>query len=184
MRQPPADLHVLLCARTPESPRNHALTQLMSDLLRTGRATHLVLRPFERTELDEMIDRHRVGASSVEMDADRLMQLSGGNPMLAHEVLTWPSRTLPPAVVAIYERFLEHVTSDSRAILRAAAEVGSGGDPAQVAARLGASELDVIDALDEVAAGRIVHIERDGASYRFVTELARRVILQVGDTNG
>ncbi|MBI5089390.1 MAG: AAA family ATPase [Actinobacteria bacterium] len=181
-------LRVVLVARTPEASANEALAQLTSDLGRAGRSLHLVLRPFERTEIDEMIIRLRGDVVAGELDADALLKLAGGNPLFTAEVLRAPRGAsqldVPPAVIATYGRFLGHLSPASRRILRAAAELGPTGEPRQVAARAGVDELDVIDALDEVAGGRLVHIEREGGAYRFVTELARRVTRTAVDASG
>jgi hypothetical protein len=150
--------------------------------VRASRSAHLVLRPFERTELDEMVGRHRADATTVDIDADGLLRLSGGNPLFAREVLACPSDVVPPVVAAVYGRFLEHVSSTSRGLLRAAAELGFTGEPRALAARAGVSEIDVIDALDEVAGGRLVHVDREDGSFHFVSELARRVLLASADT--
>jgi DNA-binding SARP family transcriptional activator len=173
-------LRVVLTARTPDLAANAAVTQLLTDVVRAGWSCTVPLEPFATPELRELAARHGVGVGAP-VDIDRLEQLTGGNPLFAIQVLhsghdldaTW----VPATVESLLGRYLEPLDPTSRRIVEMAALVGADGSPSRLAACTGTTELDVMDALDLVGDGRLVHVEPIGGAYRFVHDLARRTVV-------
>ena len=112
------------------------------------------------------------------------MWLTGGNALLAINTLraAGPDGDLDhldvsSAAYAALAHHLEPLSHASQRIVQAAARRGLEGDASWLATDMGVSELEVMDALDEVGGGRLMHVEPIGGSYRFVHELARRSVL-------
>ena len=73
-------------------------------------------------------------------------------------------------------RHLDGLAARSRRIVHVAASLGDGAAIAG-GRRTGATELEVVEALDEVADGRLVDIDPIGGAYRFVHDLARLTVI-------
>jgi DNA-binding SARP family transcriptional activator len=183
------DVHVVLVARSPEVAGNPALVRLSTDLTRAGWSSSLQVEPFGWADLDHLVSRHTVDGTRPRVDVDHLLQLTGGNPMFASAVLRDAStgddreRCAVPAVVArVLGRFLDGLPARSRHIVRVAALLGDGV-PSRVATSTGATELEVVEALDEVADGRLIEIDQVGGAYRFVHGLARSTVIASIDSD-
>jgi DNA-binding SARP family transcriptional activator len=172
-------LHVVLTMRSPDAVANPALNQLLVDLSRIGRSADLHLAPFEPAEIDELIARE--GTATI--DTDGLLRMTGGNPLFAIQMLRSGQAletgitAVPSTIESLLSRYLEPLSAASRRIIEVAALLGAQGEPSRLAACAGASELDVMDALDEVGGGRLLHVEPIGGGYRFVHDLARRTVI-------
>ena len=176
-------LRVLLTVRTPDVAANAALTQLLNDLERADRSTTLRLRPFDPDELDELIARHSSGPTPRTRSAS-LLRLTGGNPLFAVQMLRssrgdvdLEAAGVPPTVESVLGRYLTPLSLATRRIVETAALLGAGGTPSRLAACAGVSELEAMDALDEVGEGRLVQVEPVGGAYHFVHDLARRTVM-------
>lgn len=177
-------LRVVLTARTPDVQANGALHQLLTDVGRAGWSCSVPLHPFEVHELSELAARHRAGADEASVDVDRLEKLTGGNPLFAIQLLRslegghdLDAVAVPATVESLLGRHLEPLDTVSRRIVEMAALVGADGTPSRLAACAGVTELDVMDALDQVDNGRLVQVEPIGGAYRFVHDLARRTVI-------
>ncbi|MEO7117869.1 MAG: 3-phosphoshikimate 1-carboxyvinyltransferase [Candidatus Limnocylindrales bacterium] len=171
-------LCVVMAIRSPDLIENTALGQLLNDASRSGLLHELRLGPFDLDELRQLVARHE---SARGVGADDLLRLTGGNPLFAISVLRGDGiddgAFVPADVQAELGRHLTMLSEQSRHILQAAARLGLEGDASRLAASAATSELDVMDALDEVGRGRLLHVDPIGGSYRFVHELARRAVL-------
>ncbi len=174
-------LGIVLTVRSPDASANTALAQLLDDLQREGGLCTVHLGPFRPAELDELIARQDMSSPSV--NGAQLLRLTGGNPLFAIHMLRTGANhdeldlvAVPPTVESMLGRYLRPLTPAVLRIVETAALLGAEGDPTRLAACAGATELEAMDALDEVGGGRLMHVEPIGGAYRFVHDLARRTV--------
>jgi hypothetical protein len=186
------DLRVVLVVAPPDAARNPALSRLLGDLVREGRSAELRVEGLDAGELDELLGQmHVQHSSAASLDGARLRRLTGGNPLFVTELLARPEPVddlddlddivgggpLPAGVTAVLTRHLDGLARRTRRIVDVAARLGDGRT-SRVAVAIGAGELEVIDALDEIGGGRLVDVDSIGGSYHFVHELARRAVVE------
>ena len=158
---------------TPESPLYDALPQLA----RLESVTRVALQPFDRQEVDELVQR--VAATDVPAaTVDTINERSGGNAFYAIELTRLleaeqclepdnAAVVLPATVVDVIQRKLDRLSEDAVRMVRIAAVLGREFDVTVVGE---AGDLDmtaVSRGVDEaVASGLIIESSRPGI-YRF-----------------
>jgi DNA-binding CsgD family transcriptional regulator len=177
-----SDLPLLLVVTARDAEPQSALRSHLVDLVRVGGAVRLGLRGFAddevRTQLSLMVDA-RVSDERVREVAD----VTGGNPFFVRELAraladgTWTRGTPPNTVRDLVVARLGAVTSGCRTFLEAAAIVGRRFSLPVVAAALGTSGADLLDAADEAMGyGLIDRADDDIGSFRFVHALTRDAV--------
>jgi DNA-binding SARP family transcriptional activator len=170
-------------------PQNGAaLAALRASLARQGLLRELALDGLDATSVGQLVQRQGGSLASDPALAGRLHQVTGGNPFFLLETLaalaaagletapggeaqTWP---LPDSVRQAVQQRIERLSPSARQVLEAAAVIGqtTGCDTLHLTA--GRAELELADALDELAAQQFV-VQEPGL-VRFRHELVAEVV--------
>lgn len=156
---------LLATYRDDEVGGGHLLHRTFGDLT-GGHVSRLKLRPLSAGAVAAL-------ARDRGQDAGRLLELTGGNPFLVHELLSSPGAAVPATVRDSMLARLARCSAAARQVCEIVALLPGRAELGLVTRVLG----DTAEAVDEtVARGVIVH-ERDALSYRH--ELARRAVENV-----
>ena len=164
--------------REPRSPlRSH-----LADLVRVSGAERLDLHGLAEDEVRAQLSLV-VDAAMADGRAREVADVTSGNPFFVRELAraladgTW-TRGAPPATVRdLVVARLRAVSTGCRNLLEAAAIVGRRFSLTVVAAALGTSGTELLDAADEaIGYGLIVRAGDDIESYRFVHALTRDAV--------
>lgn len=168
--------------REPDDP----LAGLRAGLARQGLLRELALEGLDTAGVAELLQRLCSAAPSEPTLPDRLRQATGGNPFFLLETIAalaaakaeqpgdasdWP---LPATVCQAVQRRLERLSPTARQTLESAAVLGptAGCDALRLTA--GRGEMELADALDELAAQQFVVQESD--MFRFRHEIVAGVV--------
>ncbi len=164
LRRPDAPT-VLAAYRDSEVSRAHPLADALADLRRDGLVERIALRGLPEAAVAELVPAG---------DAARLHAQTGGNPFFIEQVLADDGgEGIPEGVKDVIGRRLNRLAPDTGRVLAIAAVAGREFSVAPIEAVL--PDLDVLQALDEAAAARMVTEER-GGRYAFVHALVRETL--------
>jgi DNA-binding CsgD family transcriptional regulator len=160
-----ADHAVLLIAtwRPDDVQANYALMAALADLGLQRGTRHLDLAPLTDAAVRTLTEGR-------DIDAQRLYQLTGGNPFFVDEVLRSGLDTVPASARDVVAARAARLDEPARALLDAAALLGSVVESDLLLAVTGAGP----DALDAVTATGL--LRDDGRQLSFRHELARRAV--------
>ena len=197
LRSPePMRLLVVGTYRDTELSRAHPLTELLADLRRSGGVERVVLPGLDTPAVAAFLERaagHDL-ADEGEQLARAVREETEGNPFFVIEVLRHLTETgaferrdgrwvttgaieelgIPEGVRDVVGRRLARLSEAANQVLTVASVVGAEFEPAVVAAAGGLAESDLLAALDEAVAARLVR-EAPGPTlrYRFAHVLVR-----------
>ncbi|HEY4028280.1 MAG TPA: AAA family ATPase [Candidatus Dormibacteraeota bacterium] len=191
------DLPLLLVGTYRTDEPAAELSELLPTLVHEARARRVALRPLDPAELRELVRQHRAMADEDESRlVDHLHRRTGGNPLLALEVLHaleadgilretgcggWElgslgGESLPAVVRQLVERRVARLGDDARALLPVAAVLGREVWLTHWQAVTEASP-DVMGAVIERATAARVLVENgEGPELRFASELVHEVL--------
>jgi DNA-binding CsgD family transcriptional regulator/tetratricopeptide (TPR) repeat protein len=159
---------LVLTYRDGEVDTDHPLRTVVGDLP-PDRITRFSLSPLPARAVADLMD-------GSDLDADRVMELTGGNPLFVSEVLAWGVEDVPPSVrdsvLARYAR----ASPGARRLLDVVSIMPGGAERHLITA------LVAPDAADEADSRRLLEI--DDAGFRFRHEVARRAIESALEPNG
>jgi tetratricopeptide (TPR) repeat protein len=148
---------LLLSYRTDELHRRHPLRPLLSELERLDRVSRIELRPFDRSELSEVL-ADILGAEPDKSLLNRLFERSEGNPLYTEELLAAGLDGRGAAPQSLRDAFIariEQLSPDAQRIARAVS-VGRVLDEQALTSVTGL-ELDVVQAgLREAVAEQVL----------------------------
>ena len=171
------------------------LGRLVADLHRAGMAADVPVEPLSRSGVDGMLHAIFGGSRALGAEfADRLYQLTEGNPFFVEETLkalitvgdlaatagSWRARPLervrvPRTAVEAVRRRLEALTVPARTVASAAAVVGRRFDFGLLQALTDMDELALLAVVKELIAAQIV-VEESAEGFAFRHALTREAI--------
>jgi DNA-binding SARP family transcriptional activator len=175
------DSRVLIAggARPGELADNRAVLGTIRALDKSGRLRRIDLEPLPPSAIRELVG---------DVDVDRVMAASGGNPLYAREVASAlrAGHDSAPLDHLLRER-LERVEGRARDLLPFAAALGHSFEPAELAAASGLPAADLLAAADELERHGILRAAAGGgwdfshdlfrdAAYRSLSEPRRRLV--------
>ncbi len=174
----------LLVLGTYRSEEAETVAELRHSLARSSVLTELKLSGLDEAGVLQLL-RHLMGSlPGAEAFACRLQRLTGGNPFFVLEMLRALMETdqlagalagvelwLPDTVREAVGARVDRLSAVARQVLEAGAVVGTGFDLDVVRLVAGRRELEVVDALDELVARRLLVEEPSG--YRFQHDVVR-----------
>lgn len=169
-------------------PKSAALAALRASLARQGVLHELALEGLDAGSVGQLLQRQCGALTADPALAGRLHQVTGGNPFFLLETLaalaatgletapdtemqTWP---LPESVRQAVQRRIDRLNASARQVLEAAAVIGQATDCETLLLTAGRAELELADALDELAAQQWV-VQEPGL-IRFRHELVAEVV--------
>jgi DNA-binding CsgD family transcriptional regulator/tetratricopeptide (TPR) repeat protein len=150
--------------------------ELVSELSRHPMVTSIVLEPFDRAEMVELLTGI-IGRDPVPALVDSVWERSQGNAFYAEELTA--ARDDPHLSISLRDVIMsgiEGLSSDGQRLLRVAAVIGSrvDHDLLEAVGVLDAAAVD--DAVVEVVARQVLVVDEDTEGYRFRHELLREAI--------
>ncbi len=180
---------VIGTVRSEDLPR---LAGLRHTLRRQRVLTELPLQGLDRTGVRDLLVQMHFDDGVAAVWADHLVQATGGNPFFILETVRALGETarhqppldqeagarlpLPDSVRAAVDEHLQHVTPLARQVLEASAVLGTTFEFDLLLATAGRSELETVDALEELIARHLL-IEQTG-HYHFSHEIVQSVVYQ------
>jgi DNA-binding SARP family transcriptional activator len=173
---------LIACAARPgELADNRAALQTVRALAREQRLWRIDLGPLEPAEVAELVG---------DVDVERVLQSSGGNPLYALEVasaLRSGEGQSGGTLDALFRERLEKVHGRARDLLPFAAALGHSFEPELLAATSGLAPADLLAAVDELERRGILRAAAGGgwdfshdlvrdAAYRSLSEPRRRLV--------
>ncbi|HWR84354.1 MAG TPA: BTAD domain-containing putative transcriptional regulator [Rhodoglobus sp.] len=162
-------LAVVITART-GSDRPAAVRDVLARIARDERAVVHRVAPFTLEEVEQVIGAD-AGSSPV-----ALLDLSGGNPYFLSELLASGGDHAPDSVLELLRTRLSALPGAARSLLEVAAVAGRRIEVPVVGRAVGASGVEVLDALEAAAAEGLV--TRAPAGWQFRHDLARQAIVE------
>ena len=163
--------------RNEQNPTNERLSELVSELLRSGYAIHLALGRMNPDEIGRLaVSRGKDLSPSL---VDRLYQESEGLPFIALEYLNaidraHPDWQLPGGVRALLHQRLQMPGEAARQLLAAAAVIGRSFNFPVLQTVSGRSEWETVAGLEELVNLGLIH-EQGDSEYDFSHEKLRTV---------
>jgi tetratricopeptide (TPR) repeat protein len=185
----PMPLFVLATANKAELDPQRPLAGQLVDLSQPAGIDVLDLGGFSKAEIEELLEARHGGADQISL-AQELQAQTGGNPFFVTELLRdlsekdgRPAMEVVaagrpnPTVQAVISQRLGRRSATMRSILPLAAVAGATFEAAILADVVSeaASEAEVVAALDEARAARLIDEVSPGA-YRFAHQLAHRAV--------
>lgn len=176
----------VVSVRTDGLDLHDPIVTFLAELERDEGVERLELRPFDRTELGDLLASRRGHAPPAEF-LDEVLVRSGGNPFYAEQLLAGAqvgaSSPLPAQLRDVLLARLAAFPSTAQTVLRAAAAAGGRVDDELLGATLDLPHREVTDALREaIDDGVLVEVQPSGdhtgdhsAGYAFRHALLREV---------
>lgn len=175
-----ADTRLLVVTAFRDVAPAGVLRRVLPDLLRSPAVERLELRGFGLDEVREQLARTTVDESVV--GARAVLDLTGGNPLFVREVAravadgTWQPDHPPRTVLDVVAARLDHLSTDCRRLVQAAAIVGRDFSLVLVAATLDRPVAWCLPLVDEAIAHGLLHRVGDTGDHRFVHALTRDAV--------
>jgi DNA-binding SARP family transcriptional activator/tetratricopeptide (TPR) repeat protein len=163
---------LLATAREEDLAVAPVLRTLLHEGEREARVTQVVLPSLSRADTDRLVEAlmpRGGGRAALARAAERVWELSGGNPFVAVETTRAlagrPSDDVevpvPPRVRDVIVERLERLSPRGRRLVAAAAVLGAEFDTALLGAITGLGAFDVVEGLDELLAQRVFRAVRE-----------------------
>lgn len=177
---PQADLAIVVTLRDDEIDLEHPWNRLVLELRKTGQIGELPLGPLDRSATAALAGRIMKRELSMEL-ADRVFTETEGNPLLVVEAARAGTldgrRGLPPRAQAVLELRLSRLSEQARAASEMAAVIGRPFDLELARAASELSNLELTEALDELARRRIVDcVEGATSEFAFTHDKLREAV--------
>jgi len=177
--------------RDVEVGRSHPLVRTLAELARVPRTERIILRGLQAVEVARYLELTAGTPVDARVSA-AVYQETDGNPFFVTEVVrllatedrleparneTW-SVDLPQGVREVVGRRLDRLSATTNDVLSVAAAIGREFSLPILERVAGLSTDDVLDALDEASAARIVEEGQGRDRYRFSQELVQEILYE------
>ena len=168
-------LVALLAARVGELPDNVPVANVVRSLERDRSLCEVQLQPFNHAEVLELVG----GQDGV--DIDYITRASAGNPLYALELARGARAGevgAPPTLVQLVRERVAQLSDAARDVLRWAAVLGYTFDADRLEALSELSQLDVVEALEELERRALLRIDatRSHGRYAFSHDIVREAV--------
>jgi ATP/maltotriose-dependent transcriptional regulator MalT len=158
--------------------RAHPLRPLLAEVVRSGGAERLDLRPFTKAELAEQLGAI-VGRPPEADVLDSIFDRSEGNPFFAEELVAAGSGAgLSPTLRDVLGVRVDGLSEPGRVVLRALSAGGARVDDRLLAAVVALDEPERLEALREAIAAQLIVLDGERGAYAFRHALLREAVYE------
>lgn len=189
-----APVVILSTYRDSDLEPDHPLSQALPRLHRADRTTFVHLGGFDTSEISQLFEA--LGANTIKREiVDTVQRATDGNPLFVSELIqNWEEEqggvgrgeddlalgVVPAGIRRVVEYRLARLSPAARTVLNHVSVFSSGFDFSVLPHLTEMAETDLLDAIDELLAARLIEpvLQKGGERYDFVHSLFRAALIE------